>query len=105
MISAFVKIFCETPVSLKAIMTAGLTPVILATWEAEIGRIVVRGQPWQIVLETLSTKIIRAKWTRGVAQVVEHQLCECEAPSSNYSPTGGGKKIMTKQKGERERKG
>jgi hypothetical protein len=29
-----------------------LTPVILATWEVEILRIVVQGQPWQIVLET-----------------------------------------------------
>jgi hypothetical protein len=29
-----------------------LTPVILATWEAEIGRIKVRGQPVQTVHET-----------------------------------------------------
>jgi hypothetical protein len=26
--------------------------IILGTWEAEIGKIVVGGQPWQIVLET-----------------------------------------------------
>jgi hypothetical protein len=31
-----------------------LTPVILATQEAEIRRIMVRSQPRQIVLETLS---------------------------------------------------
>jgi hypothetical protein len=33
-------------------------PVILATWEAEIGRITVRSQPRQIVQETLSPKYI-----------------------------------------------
>jgi hypothetical protein len=27
-------------------------PVILATWEAEIRRIVIRNQPWQVVHET-----------------------------------------------------
>jgi hypothetical protein len=31
-----------------------LMPVILATQEAEIRRITVQGQPWQIVCETLS---------------------------------------------------
>jgi hypothetical protein len=34
-----------------------LTPVILATWEADIGRITVGGQPGKIVLETLISKI------------------------------------------------
>jgi hypothetical protein len=33
-----------------------LTPVTLATWEAEIRRIVVQGQPGQIVLKTPSPK-------------------------------------------------
>jgi hypothetical protein len=33
-----------------------LTPVILATWEAEIRRIMVQGQPRQIVHETSSLK-------------------------------------------------
>jgi hypothetical protein len=33
-----------------------LTSVILATWEAEIGRIVVAGQPEQILCETLFPK-------------------------------------------------
>jgi hypothetical protein len=33
-----------------------LTPVIPATWEAEIGRIMVPGQPKQIDLKTLSRK-------------------------------------------------
>jgi hypothetical protein len=40
-----------------------LTPLILATWEAEIGRIVVQGQPRQIAGETPISKITRAKWT------------------------------------------
>jgi hypothetical protein len=33
-----------------------LTPVILTTWEAEIGRIVFRGQPIQVILNTPSPK-------------------------------------------------
>jgi hypothetical protein len=33
-----------------------LVPVILASWEADIRRIEVRGQPRQIVHETLSPK-------------------------------------------------
>jgi hypothetical protein len=37
-----------------------LTPVILATWEAEI----VQGHPGQIVCETSISKITRAKWLK-----------------------------------------
>jgi hypothetical protein len=37
-----------------------LTPVILATQEADISRILVQSQPRQIVLETLSQKKNRA---------------------------------------------
>jgi hypothetical protein len=42
-------------------------PVILATWESEIRRIMVQGQPWEIVLETPISKITRAKmdWRSG----------------------------------------
>jgi hypothetical protein len=36
-------------------------PVILATWEAEIGRIAVHDQPRQIVHETPISKITRSK--------------------------------------------
>jgi hypothetical protein len=32
------------------------------------------------------SKITRAKWTGGVAQLVEYLLCKCEALSSNSSP-------------------
>jgi hypothetical protein len=53
--------------------------VILATWEAEIGRIIVQGQPRLIVWETSISKITRAKWTGGVDQVVEHLLQELKA--------------------------
>jgi hypothetical protein len=38
-----------------------LTPVILAIWKAEIGKIAVQGQPGQIVYENSISKITRAK--------------------------------------------
>jgi hypothetical protein len=47
-----------------------LMPVILATQEAEIRRIVVRSQPGQIVCETLSRKSLTQKGAGGVAQGV-----------------------------------
>jgi hypothetical protein len=37
-------------------------------------------------------KIIRAKWTRGVAQVVEHRLCKHKALSPNPVPPKKKKK-------------
>jgi hypothetical protein len=43
--------------------------IILGTWEAEIGKIVVGGQPWQIVLETPFLE------TGSIAQAV----CTCIA--------------------------
>jgi hypothetical protein len=80
---------------------------------SNIGRIVVPGQPRQIVCETLSqsiagcvpvipvtvvqgslgkkrtsiSKITRTKRARGMPQAVEHLPCKREALSSNSSPT------------------
>jgi hypothetical protein len=52
-------------------------PVILATWETEIGRIEVRGQYRQIAHKTPSPKKkSEQKWTGGVGQVVECLLCK-----------------------------
>jgi hypothetical protein len=63
-----------------------LTPVILATWEVVIQRITVLGQPREILHQTPISKISRAKWAGGVAQVVECLLCKCQALISNFSP-------------------
>jgi hypothetical protein len=48
-----------------------LRPVILATPEAEIRRIVVQSQPQQIVCETLTQKYTIHQRAGGLAQVVE----------------------------------
>jgi hypothetical protein len=75
-----------------------LTPVILASWEAEIGRIVVRDQYRQIVRwDSPISKTTKAKWTGGVANAVEHLLWACEALRSNPDPTG--KKRIGRLKG------
>jgi hypothetical protein len=47
-----------------------LSPVILATQEAEIRRIKVQSQPEQIIFKSLSQKILSQKRAGGVAQGV-----------------------------------
>jgi hypothetical protein len=51
-----------------------LTPVILATQEAKIRRIVVRNQPRQIVSKILSQKTPSQKRAGGVAQGVDPEF-------------------------------
>jgi hypothetical protein len=68
--------------------TQWFKPIILASWETETGRMMLQGQPRQIVHETPPiSKIPRTKWTRGVAQAVEYLTCKHEALRSNTSPT------------------
>jgi hypothetical protein len=56
--------------------------VFLATWEAEIRSIEVKGQPGQKLCATPSPKLTTEKWNGGVAQVVELLFCKHEALSS-----------------------
>jgi hypothetical protein len=58
-------------------------PIILATQEAEIRRIVVRGQLEQIVHKTLFQKYPAPKRAGGVAQVKEYLPNKHKALSSN----------------------
>jgi hypothetical protein len=51
-------------------------PIILATQEAEIRRIVVQSQPWQIVQEIPSQKNPSLKRDGGVTQVVQPLPCK-----------------------------
>jgi hypothetical protein len=64
-----------------------LMAVIPATWGAVIWRRKVQSQPSQ-VRETPISKITRAKWTGGVAQVVEYLPCKSKALSSKPRPRG-----------------
>jgi hypothetical protein len=68
-------------------------PEILATWEAEMGKFEVRGQPEQRVQKDLISTITIGKWTGGMAQAVEILFYELKVLSSNLSPV---KKESTK---------
>jgi hypothetical protein len=59
-----------------------------------MGRTAVQGQPEQI---DPTSKITRAKWTRGGAQLVQHLLCKSEALSSNQSHSPKKKKEKEKE--------
>jgi hypothetical protein len=48
------------------------------------------------ILVTLISKVIRTKWTRGIAHAVVHLLCKCEALSSKPSPTKTKQTPITK---------
>jgi hypothetical protein len=73
-----------------------LTPVILATSEAE-GH---RWKPaWQIDHEIPVSKIIRKIWAGGVIEVVESLLYKHETMSSNPSPTENKSGLMAPLQG------
>jgi hypothetical protein len=65
-----------------------VTPVILATWEAKIGRVKVPGQSRQIVFETPISKITREKWDRqrgssGRVPALRKALSSIPSPTNN----------------------
>jgi hypothetical protein len=70
-------------------------PVILATQEAEIRRLMVQSQLGQIACETLSWKYPTQKWAGRVVQVVECLPSNHEAPSSNLKAKTKTKKLAT----------
>jgi hypothetical protein len=68
-----------------------LTSVILAQWEAELGKILFQSQPQADSSQYLpSSKITSGKWTGGAVHVAEHLLCKClpawEAQISDFKP-------------------
>jgi hypothetical protein len=68
-------------------------PIILATWEAEMRRIIVQSQPGQIVQETLSRKYPKQNRAGRVGQVVKRLPSKHEALNSNPSITQKKKKV------------
>jgi hypothetical protein len=58
-----------------------LTPAILATCEAKIGRLA-----WSNSSRASISKITRVKWTTGVTQAVDYLLCRHKTLNSNPNP-------------------
>jgi hypothetical protein len=73
-----------------------LTPIIPATQEAEIRRIVVQGLPGQNESETLSQIYPTQKRAGRVDQVVECLPSKHESLSSNPKTTGKKKDMLVK---------
>jgi hypothetical protein len=72
-----------------------LMPVILATWEAKIGRIEVWGRAKANSSQDPISKITRVKWTGGITQAIECLFCKHEALSSNSSLTKNKNKSLS----------
>jgi hypothetical protein len=68
-------------------MSWWLMPVILATWGAEIRRIMGSRLAGANSSQDPISKITTTKWTGGVAQAVECLLCKCKALNANASPS------------------
>jgi hypothetical protein len=70
------RCFVDSDLNIKKIGVGHqwLTPVILATWEAEIRRVMVQGQPEQISHQTSCSKYPEQNGWRGVVHVVKHLL-------------------------------
>jgi hypothetical protein len=61
-------------------------PGVVATWETEIRSITVQGQRGQMVQKIPFPKMMRAKWTEGVAHMIKHLHCKLKALISKFSP-------------------
>jgi hypothetical protein len=83
--------------SISMLQMPGVMPIILATWEARI-------RTKQIIHEIPSSKITGAKWTRGMAQAVQHLLYKYKALSSNSSSTKKKKKAQAMKQRETNKK-
>jgi hypothetical protein len=73
----------------KYVRCQWLTPVILATQEAEIRRIMIQSQPRQIVRETLSRKNSSHKKKKKRAGGVAQGLALSSNPSTKKKKGGG----------------
>jgi hypothetical protein len=82
-------IFMSTLIYLYKIRSTCLAvvAVIIATWEAEIRRIIVRGQPMQIVPKHPISKITKVKLDWQCSSISRVPALQVKAMSSNHSLT------------------